>query len=176
MAAGAVQRGDIHIMNGFIQNAIVSGIVATVILDVWQRILHAATGIPATNWGIVGRWFAHMPRGRFIHEAIGDAEPVANEAVIGWTLHYLIGVIYGFVYVGLIVFVLSGTPSLLNGFLFGLASVVIPWFVMQPALGVGIMGSKAPNPAVPRYTALVAHCIYGIALYGGSALHSALAA
>ena len=163
-------------MDGFILNAIVAGIVATVVLDLWQRVLHAVTGIPATNWGIVGRWFAHMPRGRFIHDAIAEAEPVANEAVIGWTLHYLIGILYGVVYVGLIVFVLSGTPSVLNGFLFGLASVTIPWFVMQPALGVGIMGSKAPNPAVPRYTALAAHCLYGIALYGGSALQTLLAA
>jgi hypothetical protein len=163
-------------MDGFISNAIVAGIVATVILDLWQRVLHAATGIPPTNWGIVGRWFGHMPRGRFIHEAIAEAEPVGNEAVIGWTLHYLIGIVYGVVYVGLIVFVMSGTPSVLNGFLFGLASVVIPWFVMQPALGLGIMGSKAPNPAVPRYTALAAHCIYGMALYAGSVLHTALAA
>jgi hypothetical protein len=176
MVTRAVHRGNFGIMDGFISNAIVAGIFATVILDLWQRVLYAATGIPATNWGIVGRWFGHMPRGRFVHEAIGEAEPVANEAIIGWTMHYLIGIIYGVVYVGLMVFVFSSTPSLLNGFLFGLASVVIPWFVMQPALGVGIMGSKAPNPAVPRYTALAAHCLYGVALYGGSALHRALAA
>lgn len=162
-------------MDGFVQNAIVSGVFATVILDVWQRLLHAATGIPPTNWGIVGRWFGHMPRGRFVHEAIAEAEPIPNEAVLGWTLHYVIGIIYGFVYVGLIVFVLSSTPSFFNGFLFGLASVVVPWFVMQPALGLGVMGARAPNPAVPRYNALGAHCIYGIALYGGSALDRFLA-
>jgi hypothetical protein len=156
-------------------NMIVAGIFATVVLDVWQRILHAATGIPATNWGIVGRWFGHMPRGRFMHGAIGNAEPVAGEAAIGWTMHYLIGVLYGVVYVGLIVIVLSGAPTLLNGLLFGLASVVIPWFMMQPALGLGAMGSKAANPNIPRYTALAAHCIYGVALYAGSALHAAMA-
>ena len=162
-------------MTGFMANAIVSGIFATVVLDVWQRVLHAATGIPPTNWGIVGRWFAHMPRGRFMHDSIVEAAPVGNEAAIGWAMHYLIGIIYGLVYVGLITSVLSATPSLLNGFLFGAASVVIPWFLMMPALGVGVMGAKAPNPAVPRYTALAAHCIYGVALYAGSALHTALA-
>jgi hypothetical protein len=155
---------------GFIQSAIVAGIFATIVLDIWQRLLQAVAGIPATNWSMVGRWFAHMPYGRFMHEAIGDAEPVRNEAVIGWTMHYLIGVIYGLVYLGLIVIFLSGTPSLLNGFLFGLASVVVPWFVMQPELGLGIMGSKAPNPNVPRFTALGAHCLYGTALFVGSVL------
>jgi len=162
-------------MNNVVTNMIVAGVFATVVLDIWQRFLHAATGIPPTNWGIIGRWFGHMPRGRFMHTAIGEAEPVAGEAVIGWVMHYLIGVLYGVVYVGLFAVVLSGAPTLLNGFLFGLASVVVPWFLMQPALGLGAMGSKAPNPNIPRYTALAAHCIYGIALYGGSALHLATA-
>ena len=155
-----------------IVNMVVAGVFATVVLDVWQRVLHAATGIPPTNWGIVGRWFGHMPRGRFVHTAIGEAEPVAGEAAIGWIMHYLIGVIYGVAYVGLFTVVLAGTPTLLNGFLFGLASVAIPWFLMQPCLGLGAMGSKAPNPNIPRYGALAAHCIYGVALYGGSALHA----
>jgi hypothetical protein len=163
-------------MVGFIQNAIVAGVVATVILDIWQRVLHVVTVIPPTNWGMVGRWFGHMPRGRFMHEAIAEAGPIDNEVATGWIVHYLIQIIYGVVYVGLIVIVLSATPSLLNGFIFGAASVVVPWFVMQPALGLGIMGSKAPNPAVSRYTALGAHCIYGMALYAGSALYTSVVA
>ena len=65
-------------MNNLVINMIVAGIFATVVLDTWQRILQATTGIPATNWGIVGRWFGHMPRGRFVHTAIGEVEPVAT--------------------------------------------------------------------------------------------------
>jgi len=99
---------------------------------------------------------------------------VAGEAVIGWIMHYLIGIAYGVVYVGMMVW-LSDGPTWLNGFVFGLASVVVPWFLMQPCLGLGAMGSKAPNPNIPRYTALAAHCIYGVALYAGSAIHAAMA-
>jgi hypothetical protein len=161
-------------MNGLAMNMVVAGIFATVALDIWQRILHAAMGIPPTNWGIVGRWFGHMPRGRFMHVAIGEAAPVVGEAAIGWIMHYLIGLAYGVAYVWLMV-ALFGAPTLLNGFLFGLASVVIPWFLMQPCLGLGVMGAKAPNPNIPRYSALAAHCLYGVALYAGSALHMALA-
>lgn len=161
-------------MNNLAINMVVAGVFATVVLDIWQRILHAASGIPPTNWGIVGRWFAHMKHGRFVHAAIGEAAPVAGEAAIGWTMHYLIGIAYGVVYVGMMVW-LSGGPTLLNGFVFGLASVVVPWFLMQPCLGLGVMGSQAPNPNIPRYSALAAHCIYGVALYAGSALHMALA-
>ncbi len=163
-------------MDGFIVHAVVAGVFATIVLDLWQRVLHRVGGIPPTNWGIVGRWFAHMPRGRFVHAAIADAEPVANEAVIGWVMHYLIGLGYGLVYLGVVVMLPGGTPTLLNGFVFGLLSVVVPWFLMQPALGVGVMGSKAPNPAVPRYGALAAHILYGVALWAGAALSRALTA
>jgi hypothetical protein len=38
------------------------------------------------------------------------------------------------------------------------------------------MGSKAPNPAVSRYSALIGHCVFGVALYAGSALYTSLAA
>ena len=123
---------------------------------------------------MIGRWFAHMPRGRFAHGAIAEAEPVANELTIGWIMHYLVGAAYGVVYLGVIVVVLKSQPTLLNGFVFGAVSVVVPWFMMQPALGLGVMGSKAPNPAVPRYTALAAHCLYGVALFAGADLYTAL--
>lgn len=158
-------------MSNLAVNMIVSGVFATVAFDIWQRLLHAATGIPPTNWGIVGRWFGHIPRGRLVHESIGNAAQVANEAVLGWFMHYLIGIGYGVVYVGMMVALFDG-PTLLNGFLFGLASVVVPWFMFQPCLGLGIMGAKAPNPSIPRYTALAAHCLYGVALYAGSAIHT----
>lgn len=158
-------------MAGFAMNMVVAGIFATVVFDIWQRILHAVIGIPPTSWGMIGRWFGHIPRGRLVHASIGEAAPVTNEAAIGWIMHYLIGLGYGVVYVGMAVALFDG-PTLLNGFLFGLASVVIPWFMMQPCMGLGIMGARAPNSNIPRYSALAAHCIYGVALYAGSALHT----
>lgn len=152
----------------------ISGVFATVVLDLWQRLLFAIAGVPPANWGLIGRWFAHMPRGRFVHDAIAEAEPVANEAAIGWILHYLIGIAYGFAYLGLVVLLLGGAPSLLNGFLFGLASVVIPWFLMQPALGLGVMGRRTPKPWVPTLNALAGHVLYGVALYLGVLLATLL--
>lgn len=160
----------------FVHAAVAAGLVATVLFDLWQRLLRAATGIPPTNWGLIGRWFAHMPRGRFMHEAIAEAAPVENEAAIGWVMHYLIGQIYGFVYLSVAVALPAGEPTALNGLLFGAASVVIPWFMMQPALGLGVMGAKAANPAIPRYTALAGHSLYGLGLYAGAALYGLAAA
>jgi len=151
----------------FILQAVVAGILATVVLDLWQRLLQAVAGVPAANWGLIGRWFAYIPRGRLIHRPIAETAAVPGEAAIGWIMHYLIGVAYGFAYLGLMVFILERPATLLNGLVFGAASVVIPWFIMQPGLGIGVMGRLAPKPWMPPLVALVNHVVYGAALFGG---------
>lgn len=158
----------------FVIAACVSGLFATVVLDVWQRLVHATVGIPPANWAFVGRWFAYIPRGRLVHRPIGETAAVEGELALGWGLHYLIGLAYGFAYLGLMVYGLGRPPTLLNGFIFGLCSVVIPWFILQPGLGIGVMGRKTAKPAVPMFNALANHVVYGIALYGGAVLAGAL--
>lgn len=157
----------------FILQACAAGFVATVVLDLWQRLLFAVTGIPPANWALIGRWFAHLPRGRFIHRPIADSAAVPGELALGWGMHYLVGLVYGFAYVGLMVYGLDRPPSLVNGAVFGAASVVIPWFILQPGLGIGVMGRCARNPAVPILNAFTSHVIYGVALFAGTWLTAA---
>jgi Protein of unknown function (DUF2938) len=158
----------------FIVQACVAGIFATVVLDLWQRLVHAVAGIPPANWAFIGRWFAYLPRGRFVHRPIAATAAVPGELAFGWTLHYLIGIAYGFAYLGLVIYGLGQSPTLLNGLAFGAASVVIPWFILQPGLGIGIMGRLAPDPRVPLFMALASHVLYGAALFVGVWLAAAL--
>jgi hypothetical protein len=151
----------------FIVQACVAGVFATLVLDLWQRLLFAVAKIPPANWGLIGRWFAYIPRGRLVHRPIAATAAVRGEAAIGWAMHYLVGLAYGFAYLGLLLWGLDRPPSLLNGFVFGAASVVIPWFILQPCLGAGMMARLAPNPWVPRLNALTSHFIYGVALFAG---------
>lgn len=157
-------------IDSFILQACVAGVFATAVLDLWQRLLHAAAGIPPADWALIGRWFAYIPRGRLVHRPIGGSAAVPRELALGWTMHYLVGLAYGFAYLGLMVYGLDRPPSLLNGLVFGACSVVIPWFIMQPGLGIGVMGRLAPNPAVPVLNALASHVIYGVALFAGARL------
>jgi hypothetical protein len=89
-------------------------------------------------------------------------------------MHYLVGLAYGFAYLGLLVYGLDRPPSLLNGAVFGAASVAIAWFIMQPGIGIGVMGRLTPNPAVPILNALASHVIYGLALFAGAWLAASL--
>lgn len=78
----------------FTVRALLIGIGATAVLDLWSILLKRLFGIPSADWGMVGRWFGHFPRGRFVHDSIRAASPVRGEQVIGWSAHYAIGIFY----------------------------------------------------------------------------------
>lgn len=143
------------------------GIFATVIIDLWALVLKHGFKQQTTDWGIAGRWFANIARGNFIHRPIAKTAPVNNERLIGWTVHYIIGVIYAWLYIVIINNILTTQPALSSAILFGIATVVAPWFIMQPGFGMGIMARNTPNPNVKRLMSLSVHAIFGVALYLG---------
>ena len=150
--------------------AILSGVVATLFLDLWQRLLFAVKGVPPTSWALVGRWFRSALRGRIFPGVVAQLPEEPGELRLGWTVHYVVGIGYGAVYVlGLRAFGLE-PASLLNGLVFGIASVAVPWFFFMPAMGVGLLARRAPNPPLARILAFAAHTVFGLGLAVGSAL------
>jgi hypothetical protein len=149
---------------------IVSGVVATAFLDIWQRILRALTGLPVSNWALTGRWFVNAFRGRFMHAPIAATPEEPNELAIGWIGHYVVGIAYGVVYVPLMRHGLGIEPSLVNGLVFGLASVVVPWFFFMPAMGSGVLARNTPNPLLACAQSLAAHVVFGAGLAVGAML------
>ncbi len=75
-------------------SALVMGVGATVLVDLWAIARRRACNIPLPDYGLVGRWFAHLARGRFRHESIAASAAVHGERVIGWIAHYVIGVLF----------------------------------------------------------------------------------
>jgi len=44
-------------------------------------------------------------------------------------------------------------------------TVVAPFFILQPALGAGIMAANKPNPDAARLKSLMSHFSFGLGLY-----------
>lgn len=147
-----------------------SGLVATALLDLWQRLLKALAGIAPTNWAIVGRWCHEAFRGRPFPGVVAELPPRKGELALGWAFHYAVGLGYGAVYVIGLRDLAGIAPSLLNGATLGALSVVVPWFFFMPAMGAGLLARKAPNPPLARRLALAAHTVFGIGLALGSLL------
>jgi hypothetical protein len=150
------------------------GIGATAVLDLWGALLKRLFGVPSSNWGMVGRWFGHFPRGRFVHHNIAEASPVRGEVIIGWGAHYAIGIIFAALLLAIWGLEWGRHPTLLPALIVGLLTLVAPFFIMQPAMGAGIAASKTPNPNAARLRSIVGHMVFGIGLYGSAWLSTLL--
>jgi hypothetical protein len=146
-------------MNTF-SATLVTGIVATLLTDLWALARRRLFETALPNYSFVGRWIAHMPRGRFRHPSIALAAPARGEGFIGWSAHYLIGIAFAFL--------LPQQPALAPALLVGIATVAAPFFIMQPAMGAGIAAGRAPRPNIARLQSLVTHAIFGLGLYAGA--------
>jgi hypothetical protein len=152
-------------MEHFIFDPIIAGIVCCIAMDVWQRILFLTFNIPPTNWSITGRWFMMLISKKIIFNQNLDHEnPVKYELQIGWAFHYWVAIIYGFAYYFLLaVFDILDT-SILSGLIFGLISVIVPWFFYLPVTGKGFMGNKTPNPTLTILLSTSSHVVVGVFL------------
>jgi len=74
--------------------SVLLGVGATIVMDMWALILQRFMGITPLNYALVGRWLVYICKGTFYHVNIATTKPVAAELVVGWTAHYLIGVVF----------------------------------------------------------------------------------
>lgn len=129
----------------FLWKSVVIGIGGTAAMDIWALFLNRAFNEKLPNWGMVGRWFAHLPRGKVFHKDIGVAAPVENENAIGWIAHYAVGIIYA----GILILLVPGwvqIPTFLPAFILGMITIGAGWFLLQPGMGAGWAASLRPNP------------------------------
>lgn len=152
-------------MDYLLIGTVLIGVGATAATDLWAIVRRRLLGTPPPNYGLVGRWLAHMTRGRFCHDAIAAAVPVQGERLIGWTAHYLIGISYAVILVGIWGVQWIHQPTLWPAMAVGIGTVAAPFFLMQPGMGAGVAASRTPRPAAARLHSLIMHAIFGLGLY-----------
>src|SRR5687768_251756 len=126
----------------YLMHAALIGGGATALLDLWTLARRRITGTPVPDYGLVGRWLAYMPRGRFRHEAIGRVPAVRGEAALGWTAHYLIGMSFALVLLAIWGLGWPRQPTIGPALLVGVATVAAPFLLMQPGMGAGFFASR----------------------------------
>jgi hypothetical protein len=151
------------------------GIGATALMDVWLWLL-SRLGVRTTGFAMVGRWVGHFTRGEFAHAAISKAAPIPFELGLGWVAHYLIGVAYAALLVSLQGTAWLEQPTVLPTLVFGVLTVAAPWFVMQPAMGAGVLALKTPAPLKNGLRNLANHAVFGAGLYLAAAALAQVAA
>jgi hypothetical protein len=145
--------------------AFVVGVGATALMDLWAIVRRRAFGIALPDYGLVGRWFAHLVRGRWRHESIKASPDIRGERVIGWVAHYVIGVVFAGLLLAAWGLEWVRQPTLGPALLVGIGTVAAPFLIMQPVMGAGIAASRTPRPATARLQSLITHAIFGLGLY-----------
>jgi hypothetical protein len=146
-------------------SAILIGLGATLTIDLWALFLKHVFKIAAPNYCLVGRWLRTMPEGIFRHSNIASVPQKSAECTVGWIAHYMIGITFAIVFVALAGNNWLQHPTLSPALGFGLVTVLMPFFIMQPAFGLGFAASKTSNPKQARLRSFMNHAAFGIGLY-----------
>lgn len=155
-------------MGEFVLDAALIGTGATMFMDLAALARKHLFGTPLADYGLVGRWIAHMPRGQFVHRPIAASPPIKGELVIGWVAHYGIGIFFALLLLGLAGAEWARHPTILPALAMGIGSLAAPFLLMQPGMGLGIAARRAPHPGAARLRSLLTHGVFGLGLYGAA--------
>ena len=72
-----------NIEASYIGGAVVVGMGAVLIMDLWNLFLQRAFNISSLNFCLIGRWLSHMQAGTFTHANIAAAQKRPVECAIG---------------------------------------------------------------------------------------------
>ncbi len=151
-----------------IARSIAIGVGATALMDLWAAFLRQCFRVSSLDYALLGRWIGHVARGRFKHESIGQAAPIRHERIIGWSVHYTIGVVFAALLLAMAGLEWAKQPTVVPPLLVSSVTLVAPFFVMQPAMGAGIAASRTPRPNAARLRSVVTHTVYGVGLYASA--------
>lgn len=145
--------------------SIIIGVLATAFLDIWNVLRHYLFDVPFTKYEFIGRWMLYMLEGKFYHVSIKLSSPINGELLAGWAGHYAIGIVFAAILlIGWGVEWLQ-SPKLKSAMLVSMATVVIPYFAMQPGMGLGVAGSASPDQAAAILKVIISHIVFGFGLY-----------
>ena len=152
-------------MTHILLNAAFIGVGATAFMDLIALAQKRILSQQSLNYGMVGRWFGHLIRGKFRHHPISASQSIPFERVTGWSLHYLIGIVFALGFLALVGDGWLEAPSLLPALEFGALTVLAPFLVLQPGMGAGLFARNMPNPSIARLKSLFAHFSFGMGLW-----------
>lgn len=168
MRPTATEGKAMESIDGYVIWTALVGAGATAATDIWAIARRRLFGVPLPDFGLVGRWLTHIPRGRLRHLDIRLASPVGGEKLVGWIAHYLIGISFAALLPAFWGTAWLRQPTIGPALLVGVATVAMPFLLMQPGMGAGIAASRTPRPNAARLHSFMTHTVFGLGLYASA--------
>ena len=140
---------------------ILFGIFSTLGMDVLLYLRHKLLRQPWFDYRVFGLALLRttLPHG------LKHTHANTTASLLGWGLHYVIGVLLAVFAVCLATLLGLNSLSLVFCLLYGMATVVLPFCSMQPLLGLGFAASKTAQPWRNRGKSVFTHALFGLSLY-----------
>lgn len=155
---------------GTLFRIVVIALAAATFADIGRTLYGWLTGTPGANWSLSGRWFLMVFEGHPFTSDIGAEPPQPFEYPVGYGAYYAVSMAFAAAYLILFEFFLKRPLGLLNGFIFGLATIVCPLLLQMPAMGMGFFGLNTQMPLAIFGRTLVQHSCFGLGLGAGALL------
>jgi hypothetical protein len=144
--------------------ALTIGVLSTLSMDLVTGIAARLRLIALLPPQLIGRWFASVARAQPIHADIARSAPVSHELLVALLVHYAIGTALATLFVwgtGEV-----GWPRSFGiALAYGLATSILPWLLMFPAMGYGFFGAHGPDGARLFVSSLTSHALFGLGLW-----------
>ena len=137
------------------------GIFSTLGMDVLLYLRHKWLHQPWFDYRVLGLALLKTT----LPQVVKHTHANTAASLLGWGLHYVIGVLLAVSAVYLATILGFNTLSLAFCLLYGMATVVLPFCSMQPLLGLGFSASKTAQPWRNRGKSLFTHALFGLSLY-----------
>jgi hypothetical protein len=155
-------------MTGIILSTFIGGIFGALLLDI-KETAAARRGLSSgVSVALVGRWAISLIQGTFTHRDIRTTTPIRYEVAVGWLFHLFIGGGGVAVLLPLGWQLVSGPMPLtqpLPYLLFGLATSILPLFILLPSFGWGRWGRYGPEGSNALLASPLSHIPYGLGIW-----------
>jgi len=152
-------------INGLtIKEIVFSGIFSTIIMDIGYVLIKVTEIVKGSmEPQFLGRWILHIFTGEFIQENIRIVAEMNFEKPVSIIVHYLTGIILLGIFLQ-IRKVKIMPQSKYMGLVFGLITVVLPWFIFYPSIGFGFMGLDTPEGSNNIVYSILYHSFFGLGI------------
>jgi hypothetical protein len=144
-----------------------AGVGATLTMDasmvLASRLAPEVFATEKVDVNLIGRWVGGLGRGRRRGDDITTAPMLGSEVALGLATHYLTGIALTETYlIGLRR--LGLRPGPVKATAFGVATSVLPLFVMYPSMGYGCCGRHSGDARRVRSIMLLGHTAFGVGI------------
>jgi hypothetical protein len=148
-----------------IKEIVFMGIFSTIVMDLGYLFITLTKIVePSMQSYHIGRWLLNMFQGTFMHIDIRAVEAIFIEKPVSLIAHYLTGIILVGVFLWLRKNYKIFSKSIFMGMVFSWMTLVIPWFIMYPALGFGFLGLDCPENTNYILFSILNHSFYGLGI------------